>query len=94
MPNVVAFTIGKKPTFMLHTYIDRQTGTPKPQSRNILSLLLQYVWTKGSSILVIEKVNFDLNISIGKVPCLKKNLNAPRPSEHPPVGGKKCQNVY
>ena len=24
---------------------------------------------------------------------LKKNLNAPRPSEHPPVRGKKCQNV-
>ena len=25
--------------------------------------------------------------------CLKKNLNAPRPSEHPPVRGGKCQNV-
>ena len=25
--------------------------------------------------------------------CLKKNLNAPRPSEHPPVRGKKYQNV-
>ena len=25
--------------------------------------------------------------------CLKKNLNAPRPSEHPPVRGKKSQNV-
>ena len=24
---------------------------------------------------------------------LKKNLNAPRPSEHPPVRGEKCQNV-
>ena len=24
----------------------------------------------------------------------KKNQNAPRPSEHPPVRGKKCQNVY
>ena len=24
---------------------------------------------------------------------LNKNLNAPRPSEHPPVRGKKCQNV-
>ena len=23
----------------------------------------------------------------------KKNLNAPRPSEYPPVRGKKCQNV-
>ena len=25
--------------------------------------------------------------------CLKKNQNAPRPSEHPPVMGKKCLNV-
>ena len=25
--------------------------------------------------------------------CSKKNMNAPRPSEHPPVRGKKCQNV-
>ena len=24
---------------------------------------------------------------------LKKNQNAPRPSEHPPIMGKKCQNV-
>ena len=24
---------------------------------------------------------------------LKKNQNAPRPSEHPPVRRKKCQNV-
>ena len=23
----------------------------------------------------------------------KKNQNAPRPSEHPPVRGEKCQNV-
>ena len=28
-----------------------------------------------------------------KTRCLKKNLNAPRPSEHPSVWGKKCQNV-
>ena len=27
------------------------------------------------------------------VNCLKKNQNAPRPSEHPPVWRKKCQNV-
>ena len=24
---------------------------------------------------------------------IKKNQNAPRPSEHPPVMGEKCQNV-
>ena len=28
-----------------------------------------------------------------RVTFLKKNLNASRPSEHPPVRGKKCQNV-
>ena len=26
--------------------------------------------------------------------CLKKNQNAPRPSEHAPVRGEKCRNVY
>ena len=25
--------------------------------------------------------------------CLKKIMNASRPSEHPPVRGKKCQNI-
>ena len=30
---------------------------------------------------------------IRRLSCLKKNQNAPRPSEHPPVRGKKCQNV-
>ena len=24
---------------------------------------------------------------------VKKNLNAPKPSEHPPVRGEKCQNI-
>ena len=40
--------------------------------------------------------NFDL-VKIREIiprnPCLKKNQNTPRPSEHPPVMGKKCQNV-
>ena len=31
--------------------------------------------------------------TIGRI-FLKKNQNAPRPSEHPPVMGKKCQNVF
>ena len=29
----------------------------------------------------------------GQQVFLKKNQNAPRPSEHPPVRGEKCQNV-
>ena len=32
-----------------------------------------------------------INININNI--LKKNQNTPRPSEHPPVRGKKCQNV-
>ena len=28
-----------------------------------------------------------------RIYCLKKSQNAPRPSEHPPVRGEKCQNV-
>ena len=30
---------------------------------------------------------------VGAAGRLKKNQNAPRPPEHPPVMGKKCQNV-
>ena len=32
-------------------------------------------------------------LSPSAVWCLKKNQNTPRPSEHPSVMGKKCQNV-
>ena len=40
----------------------------------------------SSILLVVQR-------KISYTTCLKKNLNAPRPSEHPPVRGKKCQNV-
>ena len=47
------------------------------------SFLFCFVFTtKKSSIPALQLCIF-----------LKKNLNAPRPSEHPPVWGKKCQNV-
>ena len=37
---------------------------------------------------------FDEKFSFfGECCCLKKNQNVPRPSEHPPVRKKKCQNV-
>ena len=39
-----------------------------------------------------ENLNAVVNLLSIKT-FLKKNLNAPRPSEHPPVRGKKCQNV-
>ena len=35
----------------------------------------------------------DLLVTLVSYCYLKKNQNAPRPSEHPPVRGKKCQNV-
>ena len=41
--------------------------------------------------------NFDLvkfREIILRNPCLKKNQSTPRPSEHPPVLGGKCQNVW
>ena len=48
-----------------------------------------YIYTLHGFILFLSDVPaWRLIICI-----LKKNLNAPRPSEHPPVRGKKCQNV-
>ena len=67
------YDIGEEPTVILYTYIiNRHAMTPKPQSRNTVSLGVQLDYRRV---------------------ILKKNQNAPRPSEHPPVGGKKCQNV-
>ena len=41
-PNVITsgrqYNIGEKPTVILYTYINRHAGTPKPQSRNTVSL--------------------------------------------------------
>ena len=33
------------------------------------------------------------NNGVSTTTVFKENQNAPRPSEHPPVRGKKCQNV-
>ena len=41
-------------------------------------------------LMVDSKVDL---LQTSTVICLKKNQNAPRPSEHPPVMGEKCQNV-
>ena len=73
--SIKQYNIGEKPTVRLYTYyIDRHAGTPKPQSRNTVSLGVQYIWTQSSGLLhtdsnlVIEKVNFNLiNMSIRKV---------------------------
>ena len=50
----------------------------------------------GSRLALYQTLSIECPSSIfflAGVFCLKKNLNAPRPSEHPPVRGKKCQNV-
>ena len=51
--NVVTWSkqyIGEKPTVLLYTDIDRHAGTPKSQSRNTVSLGVQYIWTKSSGL--------------------------------------------
>ena len=58
--------IGEKPAvILLYTYyINRHAGTPKPQSRNTLSLGVQYIWSKSSGLhsnMVLEKSKVKLN---------------------------------
>ena len=64
---------------ILYNYIDRHAGTPnKPTTTDTIGLDYQLTF---------------VILCLGSDRCLKKNLNSPRPSEHPPVRGKKCQNV-
>ena len=37
---------------------------------------------------------FKINVAVETSPCLKKNLNASRPSEHPPVRGEKKVKTF
>ena len=41
----------------------------------------------------VNTVCTEMYVSVSLCVCSKKKQNAPRPSEHPPVKGKKCQNV-
>ena len=43
----------------------------------------------GSKAAKFLKKNQNVTLHLGTDGCLKKNQNAPRPSEHPPVTGKK-----
>ena len=51
------------------------------------------------AVLNVPIVSFQISVFLdpqiirNRSGSLKKNQNAPRPSEHPPVRGKKCQNV-
>ena len=42
---------------------------------------------------VVPSVTYDRHLRAWAFKKKKKNQNAPRPSEHPPVRGEKCQNV-
>ena len=86
-PNVVTYKVnsiisGRSPPLYRYIYhINRHAGTPKPPSG---AIYLDY----GFRITVICSY-------IGKVLCSKKNLNASRPSEHPPVirGGEMSKRL-
>ena len=51
------YNIGETPTVILYTYINRHAGTPKPQSRNTVSLGVQLDYSN----MVLEKSRIKLN---------------------------------
>ena len=63
---------------------------------NVLLILFNYNITMLLELVLDYKPLFLLygSRALFVIVYLKKNQNAPRPSEHPPVRGKKCQNVY
>ena len=54
---------------------------------------VNFVFVSFGTVVHLEHHEKTRNIFCGTSGCLKKNQNAPRPSEHPPVMGEKCQNV-
>ena len=52
IPNVVTYgqqyNIGETPTVVLYIDINHHVGTPKQKTRNVISLDVQYTWTKSS----------------------------------------------
>ena len=71
-----------EPTVILYTYINRHAGTPnKTKTKDTMSLD-----THNSSILLhLIIIIVGSTIAIRWVSALfKKNLNASKPSEHPP----------
>ena len=76
------YPVGAKPTVIRYTYyINRYAETPnKTKTEDTMSLDYSSVCNIGSRV-VYEGNSFVL--------FLKRNQNAPRPSEHPPVRGEK-----
>ena len=71
--------IGKEPTVTLYTYINRYAGTPESH----LNVMTFFSLTGGCSEGLDTLKNFYKNKN-----NVKENLNASRPSEHPPVRWK------
>ena len=89
----------KPPYAILHRY---RASEPQGSSERVLPWQVTMVfptptiyWYEVGMLKVpyiIDQCN-NIRVTYGTFFCLKKNQNAPRLSEHPPVRGKKCQNV-
>ena len=78
------YNIGEKPTVILYTYINRHAGTPEKQRKQ------KHCSTSSNMVVIIYcYIGCEDEVSLHGIFLLKKNQNAPRPSEHPPVRGEK-----
>ena len=62
-------------------------------THSLCDFILNNTGVQLYTVYVLKKYSSTSLIGMYRSMCLKKNQNAPRPSEHPPVRGKKCQNV-
>ena len=56
-------------------------------TKNLIKFPLLLYYFLVHSTAIVEYTRLDT------AECARENQNAPRPSEHPPVRGEKCQNV-
>ena len=78
-----AILSGRRPTVILYISINRHAGTPNKQN-----IVLQAVHRDFSSCHLFAACFYFTQCC-----CLKRNLNAFRPSEHPPVRKKKSKHL-
>ena len=108
-PKLALFSVGITPMLLVAVCLARRTRgtrlvclvcTERCTSKSIFRV----IWTSSlgrslglleyDGVIVREEGEWSVTCPGRLLFCLKKNLNAPRPSEHPPVRGKKCQNVW
>ena len=85
------------PTYLVY-YLKKNLNAPRPSEHppvrgKLLSLPALFVLFLFVTRYVATLLLFHLFLPCFGFYCLKKNQNAPRPSEHPPVMGEKCQDV-